>query len=291
MALSTHAKGYLITVSGVMVMTPDTLLIRLARIDPFTLAATRGLLGGIVVLGLCLLWYRGALVAQFWGLGLWALGAALLQSLGLVMFVVALEYTSAANVLIFFATTPLLAAVMAWGVLGERVGPVTWAAIAVVLAGIVVIASGSLGSVHLFGDFLALLDAIAIAGFYVIIRRHKDVDLVPAMGLGLLFAAVLTLPFFDFSDIRPIQWLWIALGGGIVVPLALILLTLGPRYLAAPEVAMLGLLETVIGPFWVWLVLREEPGIRSLIGGAIIVAALLIHAIVRLRSVRRSLRA
>ncbi|NIP75296.1 MAG: EamA family transporter, partial [Xanthomonadales bacterium] len=129
------------------------------------------------VLGLCLLWYRGAPTVQFRGLGLWALGAALLQSLGLVMFVVALEYTSAANVLIFFATTPLIAAVMAWGVLGERVAPVTWAAIAVVLTGILVVASGSLGTVNLFGDFLAFLDAVALAGFYVIIRRHREVNL------------------------------------------------------------------------------------------------------------------
>ncbi len=114
---------------------------------------------------------------------------------------------------------------------------------------------------------------------------------MPAMGLGLLFAVVLTLPFSDFSDIRPIQWLWIGLGGGIVVPFALILLTLGPRYLAAPEVAMLALLETVIGPFWVWLALGEEPGIRSLIGGAIIVVALLVHALIRLHGLRHPVRA
>jgi drug/metabolite transporter (DMT)-like permease len=186
-------------------------------------------------------------------------------------------------VLIFFATMPLIAAVMSWAFLGERVRPVTWAAILVTLAGLVVVASGSLGTGHLFGDFLALLDACTLATFYVVVRRHREVNMVPAMGLGLLTAAVLALPLAVFPAIAPLQWLWIALGGLVVVPFGLMLLTLGPRYLAAPEVAMLMLLETVAGPFWVWLVLAEEPGIRSLIGGAIIVVTLGLHALVRLR--------
>ena len=107
--------------------------------------------------------------------------------------------------------------------------------------------------------------------------------MIPAVGLGLLTAAVLALPLAAFPAVAPLQWLWIALGGLVVVPFGLMLLTLGPRYLAAPEVAMLLLLETVVGPFWVWLVLAEEPGTRSLIGGAIIVTALFVHALVRLR--------
>ena len=107
--------------------------------------------------------------------------------------------------------------------------------------------------------------------------------MIPAVGLGLLTAAVLALPLAAFPAVAPLQWLWIAPGAPVVVPFGLMLLTLGPRYLAAPEVAMLLLLETVVGPFWVWLVLAEEPGIRSLIGGAIIVTALFLHALVRLR--------
>ena len=283
MALSDHAKGYLITLAGVAIITPDTLLIRLAAVDPFTLAAMRGVMGGLMVLALSALWYRRGFAAQLRGLGFWALVVVLLQGVGMILFVSALEYTSAANVLIFFATMPLIAAVMSWVFLGERVRPVTWAAILVSLAGLVVVASGSLGTGHLFGDFLALLDATLLATFYVVVRRHREVNMVPAMGLGLLTAAVLALPLAAFPAMAPLQWLWIALGGLVVVPFGLMLLTLGPRYLAAPEVAMLMLLETVVGPFWVWLVLAEEPGIRSLIGGGIIVTALFLHAMVRLR--------
>jgi len=282
MALSDHAKGYLITLAGVAIITPDTLLIRLAAVEPLTLAVMRGAMGGLMVLALSALWYRRGFVMQLRGLGWWALVVALLQGVGMILFVSALEYTSAANVLIFFATMPLIAALLSWAFLGERVAPVTWVAILVTLAGLVVVASGSMGTGHLFGDFLALLDATTLATFYVVVRRHRNVNMVPAMGLGLLTAAVLALPLAAFPAVAPLQWLWIALGGLVVVPFGLMLLTLGPRYLAAPEVAMLMLLETVVGPFWVWLVLAEEPGIRSLIGGAIIVATLGLHALVRL---------
>jgi len=291
MALSDNAKGYLITLAGVAIITPDTLLIRLAAVDPFTLAVTRGLLGGLMVLSLSALWYRRGLAAQFRGLGVWALAAALLQGVGMILFVTALEHTSVANVLIAFATMPLIAALMSWAFLGERVLPVTWAAILVSLAGLAVVASGSLGTGRLFGDLLALADAVCLAAFLVVVRRHRAVNMIPAMGLGLLTSAVLAAPFAAFPALAPLQWLWIALIGLVVLPFGAMLLTLGPRYLAAPEVAMLMLLETVVGPFWVWLVLAEEPGIRSLTGGAIIVATLGLHALVRLRMSGRARRA
>ncbi len=291
MALSDHAKGYLITLAGVAIITPDTLLIRLAAVEPFTLAAMRGVMGGLMVLALSALWYRRGFAGQFRGLGVWVLAVMLLQGVGMILFVNALAYTSVANVLIAFATMPLIAAVMAWAVLGERVAPVTWAAILVCLGGLIIVVSGSLGTGRLFGDLLALIDAVCLAAFLVVVRRHRTLNMVPAMGLGLLTSAVLAAPFAAFPALAPLQWLWIALIGLVVLPLGAMLLTLGPRYLAAPEVAMLMLLETVVGPFWVWLVLAEEPGIRSLIGGAIIVATLSLHALVRLRRNATSRRA
>jgi drug/metabolite transporter (DMT)-like permease len=283
MALSDHARGYLITLAGVLLLTPDTLLIRLAAVDSLTLSVARGGLGGLTVLAAMWLWHRGALLAELRAIRFWALAVAGLQGVGVILFVTALEYTSAANVLIFFATTPLIAAVLSRVFIGERVRPVTWIAILLCLAGLVIVASGSFGTVHLFGDFLAFLDAVALAGFYVTIRRHREVSMIPATGLGLLLAAVLAAPFAAFPAVAPAQALWILLGGLVVVPFSTMLLTIGPRYLVAPEVAMLALLETVIGPFWVWLVLAEEPGPRSLIGGGLIVATLLLHAALRLR--------
>jgi len=176
MALSDHARGYLITLSGVLLLTPDTLLIRLAAVDSFTLAVTRGGLGGAVILLAMWIWHRGGLMAEFRRIRFWALVVAGLQAVGMILFVVALDYTTAANVLIFFATTPLLAALLSWAFIGERVAPVTWAAILICFAGLVIVASGSFGTLHLLGDALAFLDAASLAAFYVVIRRHREVS-------------------------------------------------------------------------------------------------------------------
>lgn len=283
MALSDHARGYLITLAGVLLLTPDTLLIRLAAVDSLTLAVTRGALGGGMVLLAMWALHRGGLLAEIRRIRSWALVVAGLQAVGMILFVVALDYTTAANVLIVFATTPLLAALLSWAVIGERVPPATWVAILFCFAGLAIVASGSIGTVHLLGDFLAFLDAASLAAFYVVIRRHREVSMIPATGLGLVLAAALAAPFAGFAAVTDLQVLWIVLAGAVVVPGSLMLLTLGPRYLAAPEVAMLALLETVIGPFWVWLVLAEEPGPHALIGGGLIVATLTVHAALRLR--------
>ena len=288
MALSDHARGYLITLAGVLVVTPDSLLIRLAALEPFTLTAWRGAIGGATVLALSIYWYRGEFIPRLRGLGRWGLVVASLNGISTLLFVNSLERTSAANVLIFFATMPLIAATMAWVLYRERVLPVTWAAILVTLGGVAIVVSGSLGSGNLFGDMLALVNSFTLAAFFVLVRRHREVSMVPAMGLGLLLGAVLAAFLADFEPMQPVQWLWVGLGSTLVLPGALVLITIGLRYLSAPEAGMLMLLETVLGPFWVWLVLAEQPGIRSLIGGAIIVTALFLHAMVRLRSGRRA---
>jgi drug/metabolite transporter (DMT)-like permease len=223
------------------------------------------------------------MLGQFRGIAAAGWAVALLQGVGLILFVLALEYTTAANVLIVFATTPLMAAVLGRIFLGERIPAVTWAAILASMAGLGIVTSGSLGTVHLLGDFLALCDALTLAAFYVVVRRHHEISMVPAVGLGMVVGGLLALPLASFGAVTPVQGLWILLASAVVLPLPVILLTTGARYLAAPEVPMLALLETVVGPFWVWLALGEEPGARSLIGGAVIVTTLFLHALVRLQ--------
>ena len=102
-------------------------------------------------------------------------------------------------------------------------------------------------------------------------------------------AALVACPFAQFPVLGFDQWFYLAMGAGVVLPVALALLTLGPRYLPAPEVAMLTLLETIIGPVWVWIVIGEEPDIRTLWGGSIVVAALFFHALWRFRQTRQKI--
>ncbi len=278
-----YRKGFLLTLAGVLVFTPDALLIRLTAVDAFTLAFGRGLLGGFVIL----LGYVYFVREGFWlaarRLGRWGIFVACLQATCSIIFYCAFSYTSVANVLIIFACTPLIAAMLSRILYGERVVRATRWAILGAAFGLMMVASGSLGGIQWYGDSLALANAVLLALMYTILRGHREINMVPAAAVGLLLAAALSAPFALFPVMDSMQWLWLGVGGLLVLPLALVLMTLGPRYLPAPEVAMLTLLEAVLAPLWVWWVIGENPGWRTIVGGTIVICVLLVHSAVRLR--------
>ena len=185
--------------------------------------------------------------------------------------------------LVIFASTPLIAALFSWTLFGETVTRSTKVAIACVAGGLLVLASGGSKGTQWIGDALALANAIILGLSFAIVRGRRQFNMIPAVAVGLLAAGVIGAIFADFPPMQPIQWGALVLGGAVLLPLAITLITIGPRYLPAPEAAMLGLLESVLGPFWVWLVTGEKPGIRSTIGGAIVILVLLVHAMTRFR--------
>lgn len=272
-----ETRGLLITLAGALVFTPDALLIRLAATDPFTLAATRAVPAALVLLAGMLLFHGFAIVREFLRLGPWGLLAGLLQGLSAVLFCLAISNTSAANALLIFASMPLIAALIGWAALGENVRPATWVAILVAMTGIVIVASGSLGSGNIFGDAMALANALSTALFYVIARHRSDLNFIPANVLGFVIGGLISAPFVELAPLEAAQWVWLAIGGCIVLPGAIALFTLGLRYLPAAEVALIGLLEVVLGPLLVWLILRENVPHNTIIGGTVLLSALVFH--------------
>jgi len=191
--------------------------------------------------------------------------------------------TSVANVLVFFASMPLISALMSKMFLHEQVQKATWIAIGVVGFGLLIVVGPGLTRGHWLGNLMALLNAVIIAGFLTVVRGRRAVNLIPATGFGLLLAALVASPFAVFPEMSSSQWVYLIVGAGFVLPVSLGLLTLGPRYLPAPEAAMLILLETVLGPLWVWLVISEQPDANTIIGGTIVVGTLFLHALWRMR--------
>lgn len=281
-ARNPQAFGLLITGLGVLVFVPDVLVLRLTGGDLIAVAVFRGLLAGLVSLaGLWLIRGRFPSFAVLrTGPGL---AVVLAQGIGLVAFCAAVQGTSAANALLMVATAPFLAAVLSWVLLRERIAPETLAAIALAFAGVLVVALGGLGGGRLFGDLMALANAATLACFYVALRKAGEVDMFPALIAGYFLGAVLALPLATFAPMEGRQIGWLLLSGAVILPLAVALLSLGPRYLTAPEVSMMTLLEIILGPLLVWAVLGEHPGAASLTGGAMIVAAVMGHALWRLR--------
>jgi drug/metabolite transporter (DMT)-like permease len=279
-----HRKGLLITALGVLLLTPDSLLVRLIATDPWTMVFWRGSLLMVALLAFQALARRGRLVGPFRAIGRAGLLVAALFAASSVLFVFALAHTSVANTLIIVSAAPLFAALLSRFFLAEPVPLRTWVAILVSFAGLLVVVAGDLGSGGLAGNLAALGTAFAVAGTTTTIRHARSRSMLPAMtlsgGLSALIAAPLAAPLALDAG----QGGYMLLLGLLVLPLSFALLIRGPRYIPAPEVNLLLLLETVLGPLWVWLVISEQPSRMAWIGGAVVVAALMGHSALALKA-------
>ena len=207
-------------------------------------------------------------------------------------FVVALSHTTVANILLIQAGVPLIAALMAFLLFGERVPLNTWVAIAAVITGVGIMVSESLGgTVSPIGDGLAVLIALAFSAATVITRRHAEVQMMPAVCTGTLMAtcvAALMTPTFAVS---PADLGLLFMFGAFNLGLGMAFFVTGAPLLPSAIAALIGIAEPVLGPLWVWLIHNETPSQRTLIGGAVVFFALLGHILWQLRQSRAELQA
>lgn len=289
--LSTHAKGLLITATGVLIISPDGLLTRLIETDHWTMIFWRALL---VSFGM---WLMVSLVNpnRVWrqyrtvpGPGLLMVGS---YALGTISFVYAITHTSVANTLIILSSTPLFAALISRVLLQEKIQLRTLLAISLVAIGIAVIASGSAssGGAALLGDLAAILGSFFLACGFSLVRRFPQISVFSAISCSGLLTALLVLPLASPLAITQADFGYLLLMGLYVVPIGTALMYLGPRYIPAAEVGLLLLLESILGPVWVWLVFAENPGLYTLLGGAIILSTLALNTVWALRMQRAGL--
>jgi drug/metabolite transporter (DMT)-like permease len=219
---------------------------------------------------------RGRVVASFRAIGRAGLVIAALMAISSGSFIAALNHTSVANVLFLQGLAPVLAAVFGMA-LGERVERRTWLAMAVAVAGVGVMVGGpSRPSALGFG--LSVLMSVSFAGTIVITRHQRQVSMAPATWLSQALVFVCAAPFASTADIGPKDIALLAGLGVTQIGLGLIFLSIGARLIPAAEVALITLLEIVLGPLWVWMFLGEQPSATTLAGGAIVLAAVVIQA-------------
>jgi len=294
-----HLRGLAVAGAGILILSPDGLIVRLlADTDALQLAFWRGMFLGLSLFALLAIRQRGRLrrIADVPARP-WLLSSALLTGT-LVGFSAAITHTSVANTLILLATMPLFAAAIGRVALGERVAPRTLAAIGLGLVGVGIVFAGSahgpgeaeagladaaLAGGSLKGDLYALATAVCHGANLVVLRRAGDRIILPALGTSGLAGALLLAPFADPLAVPMRDLGLLALSGGIQLPLALTLFFLGTRDTPAAEVALMSLLETVLGPLWAWLGVGEVPGTASLVGGTFVVGAILVNALLGLR--------
>lgn len=220
----------------------------------------------------------------FEAMGLPGLGVALCFGTASTFFVLALSHTTVANVVLMGAGVPLIAALLCYVLYREAVTAPTWGAIALVISGVGIMVSGSLGGlVSPLGDGLALLIAVMFACSTVITHRHAHLDMMPAVCIGMLIAAAVSGCLVTSFAVDPTNLGWLVLFGAANLGLGLALFVTGTRRVPAAATALIGTTEPVLGPVWVWLVHGEVPGVRTLLGGAIVLVALLGHLIWQFR--------
>lgn len=288
--MTMHSKGLLITIAGILWISPDSLLIRLIGMDIWSTSAWRGGLQAIGLGAMLLIVYRERLPKIFWSIGWTGVLIAVMTAVTNCAFVAGIKFTSVANALVILASTPFHAAVMSRIFLGETIALRTWVAISIGLGGIAIIVWDGIGGGSTFGDAMALLGSILLAGQLTMMRGRREINMVPAVALGGVIYAAMAVVMGGAPDMpTETQALWIVIMGFAVTTPATALLALGPRYISSPEVGLIVLLETVLGPLWVWLVIHETPGELALVGGAVVVTTLLVHSLLSLRDhARRS---
>ena len=247
---------------------------------PATQVVGRALFAFIALLVVVALTERSGVISSLRSLGFDGIGVTVFLAISSGTFLLALNYTSVANVLFFQAAAPMLAALLGWVVLSERIGRRTWVAMGVAAVGVTVMVAGSLDA----GGLAVALPFVMTASFAVVIvitRHRREVSMLPATCASQALIILVVGPFASFGSATSSDWRIFFALGVFQMGLGLTLLTVGARLLPPAEVALLSLLEVVLGPLWVWLAYSERPTTATLIGGAVVSAAVVIQATTR----------
>ena len=283
--LSNQQKGSLLAFVGVMFITPDSLFIRLSSIDTWELLFYRGAIPSVVILIALILFYKSNLIKVTLAMGFAGLFYALTFSITNITFIVSIQNTNVANTLVMIATAPMLSAILAAVFLKENPDRNTWIAILITFLAVVYIFFDSFKLGNFFGDIFGLITALGLAVGANIIRSVRDKDLVPAAVIGKFLVAIFALFFVDNLILQGRDNIIVPLMCIMCVGIPFVLVTIAPRFITAAEVNLFFLLETIIGPIWVWLIIKEQPSIETIYGGILIIITIAVHSFYKLKKV------
>ena len=280
--MTNHLKGLLMTIFAVVILSPDSVLIRLveeasSEIDSLTGLFWRGSLYAVGVSLLVLIKYRSKTIAEFKNIGKGGLLIGLFSGISTGTFVFAIVYTSIANALVIISTGPIMIAIVAWFLLKEKSSLITWASMVIVFIGIYIVMSGSFGGKSLVGDFFALITAVMMGFTFTLTRKYKDVNMVPVNAIGGLIAALIAFLMANQITV-PAEVVGYIIAMGAILSISFSLITIAPRYMPAAEVGMIMPLETVLGSLIAWYVINEVPSVNALVGGTIVIVTLFLHS-------------
>ena len=284
MPYSNQKKGMVLAFTAVIFITPDSLFIRLADIDSWNLIFYRGFIPFLTILIGLLFVYKSSLIKKILDNGWHGLAFIVTFAITSIVFVISIESTNVANTLVMVALAPMLSAIISLIFLKENPDQKTWVAIIITTLAVAYIFYDALDAGDFLGNFLGLVCATGLAVGAVIIRSAKKISLVPSAMVGKLMVGLIALLFADKLKLEGNDLTIVPLMCIMCVAIPFVLVTLAPRFITAAEVNLFFLLETTLGPLWVWLVIKEQPSIETITGGLVIVVTIAIHSALALKN-------
>ena len=281
--LSNQQKGSSLAFVGVMFITPDSLFIRLSNIDTWSLLFYRGAIPFVVVLIGLVLFYKKNFFNALFKIGLAGIFYVISFSICNITFIISIQNTNVANTLIMVAMAPMLSAILAAIFLKEPTNKETWVAIFVTFFSVTFIFYDSIQIGNIVGDLFGFVTALGLAINANLARFAKDRDLVPSAVIGKLVVAIFAFFFVENFDLVAADKIIVPLMCIMCVAIPFVLVTIAPRYISAPEVNLFFLLEVILGPIWVWLIIKEQPSVQTIIGGIVIIITIALHSFLALK--------
>ena len=281
--LSNQHKGSLLAFIAVMLITPDSIFIRLSNIETWGMLFYRGAIPFIVVLIGLIFFYKKNLFKALVNIGYPGIFYVISFSICNITFIISIQNTNVANTLVMIAMAPMLSAILGSIFLKEIPDQKTWVAIVITLLSVTYIFHDSMEMGNFYGDLFGIITSFGLACNAVIARFAKNRDLVPSAVIGKLCVAIFAFFFVDSFSLIGSDLIIVPLMCVMCVAIPFVLVTIAPRFIPAEEVNLFFLLETIIGPFWVWLVIKEQPSLETIQGGAVIILTIAIHSFLKLR--------
>ena len=281
--LSNQHKGSFLAFIAVILITPDSIFIRLSNIETWGMLFYRGAIPFVVVLIGLIFFYKNNLLKALVGIGYPGIFYVISFSICNITFIISIQNTNVANTLVMIAMAPMLSAILGSIFLKEVPDQKTWIAIIITLISVTYIFHDSMEMGNFYGDLFGLITAFGLACNAVIARYAKNRDLVPSAVIGKLCVAVFAFFFVDSFSLVGTDLIIVPLMCVMCVAIPFVLVTIAPRFIPAEEVNLFFLLETIIGPFWVWMIIREQPSIETIQGGTVIILTIAIHSFLKLK--------
>jgi drug/metabolite transporter (DMT)-like permease len=271
---SARRRGVLLVLVATVLWSLAGLFARLlAHLDVWTVMGWRALLGAASIAAVGLIEWRGGRLDQPLGFGALSPVVALLAMIAISAYTASVMTTTIADVMVIYATMPFVAAALGFLINGERATARTLIASGVALVGVIVIAANGLGSGRLLGQALSMLMTLAFAGMIVLQRRQPGASVIVVNCLGAIGSGIFGLANSPLQAISLSDFAILFVFGLTTIGLAFVLFMEGAKFIPSAEAGLISLLDVVLGPLWVFIAFGENPGVATMLGGAIVLAA------------------